>query len=566
MSIANTPYDTIRAIYDVDEEKVAGSTYVSRNPSDMYNITFEGGLNQHTGWKFRDCYKDVRNYVGHDDSNPIITTIGSYANGIVVKEKSAVTLVNGHYYFGHTTWMEDENGSYIDINGLMGRSITDTPDTPLAHSYEIDPTEVGNVILYYTDAHYTYYGSEDKNASYFSPLGTCFLAKPTNSPYSRPELIGNLSDQYVSTYYYRPSNAHSLENADDVDQFYDILKEKGNGKPFEAEDYEDDTSKPGGGDGDYNPFSDKVPKPGLPTGGDSISTGFVRVYTPSSGQLQQLSAKLWSDDFYDNILKIQNDPMEAIISLHSVPFNLSGSYTECVVGNYSTGIQMQALSSQFYQLNLGSINVPEHWGTALDYSPYVTVDCFVPYCGVVQLQVDDVVGKTLQCGMNVDVLSGATVAYIMCGESVLYTYNTNVIFRHPISSTNFGPLYQSIMGAVGSVASGLASGGGGGAIGGAVGGALNVALSKHSSISRGGSLGGSAGCLGHFTPYLIIHRPIQSLAAGFKHFKGYPSNITTTLGSLSGYTEVESVHLEGISCTDLERDEIMAQLYNGVIF
>ena len=570
MSIANSPYDTYKAVYDGNEETVRGSTFVFRNPDDMYNITFEGGLNQHTGWKFRDANPMTTNYVGHDGNNPIIRQIGSYANGVVVMEKSAVQYdsVVDKYYWSHAVWLEDEDGNYIDMNGLLGRDVTQTPDAALSfNSYEIDPADISHLTMWYTNSNYTYNGDDDRNATWCSILGTCFVAKPTNSPYSRPSLIGNLSSQYLDNYYHAPINGtRPIESNDDIVRFWEILKEKGNGKPIDSTDPEDDPSGPGGGDGDYNPFSDKIPFPTLPTAGDSISTGFIRVYHPTSIQLKQLSNKLWSDDFYETILKINNDPMEAIISLHSVPYNLSGSYANCVVGNYDTLISMEAISTQFYTLNLGSIHIPEHWGSALDYSPYCTVSCFLPYVGVVKMQVDDVVGKTLTVKYNTDVLSGATVALIMCGESVLYSFNTNLIFKHPITSSSFAPLYRAVIGAIGNTANGFTQGGAGGAAGAAIGSALSIAMSKHSEVTRGGSLGGSIGCLGSFTPYLIIHRPIQSLAAGFRHFKGYPSNITATLGSLSGYTEVESVHLEGLSCTDRERDEIMALLYNGVLF
>ena len=257
--------------------------------------------------------------------------------------------------------------------------------------------------------------------------------------------------------------------------------------------------------------------------------------------------------------------MESVISLHSVPFSVSGSTAQCRIGNFDSGVSMPAVSQQFYKLNMGSIYIPEHWASALDYSPYVTIDIFLPFVGVISVQVDDVIKRTLSVSYNIDIISGATVASIKSGESVLYTYNTNVILRHPISQSSYGPLYQSILGMVGNTVNGAVSGGIGGAVGGALGSAVNVALSKHSNISRGGSIGGATGVLGNFTPYLIIHRPLQSLASGFAHFKGYPSNITGTIGSVSGYTEIESVHLNNIACTDIERDEIMTLLYNGII-
>ena len=147
---------------------------------------------------------------------------------------------------------------------------------------------------------------------------------------------------------------------------------------------------------------------------------------------------------------------------------------------------------------------------------------------------------------------------------MLYTYNTQVHTEIPYTMSSYGRLVQSIIGVAGT-AIGATAGGAGALIGSSIGGALGTAMTKHSDISRGGSLGGAVGVMGDFTPYLIIHRPIQSLASDFASKKGYPANIGATLSSVSGYTVVDKIHLTNIDCTDTERDEIHALLKEGVI-
>lgn len=509
-------------------------------------------------YRFKATNHFILNLTGHTSSdNPLETTMFTYANG--------VRMVFSSWYTEHTDdYSINYQVKYYDKDGLIIPTAYSTQSFSADKSLYPTPS---NIDLWYASS-VTEYSPTGEVVS--SPAGRVMYRVPTASPYDAPDITFNdVNRQNFSTYYGYMDAPNIF--GDDLGDYIDGLELNGDGTPITPSKPEDDTSGPGGGDGDYNPFSDPIPFPDLPTGGDSISTGFIRVYTPSALQLRTLASKLWSrpedlDSFYNTIAKIMNDPMEAIISLHSVPIGLTGTNATCMIGNYNSEITMPAVSTQFYTVNLGSIYIPEHWGSALDYSPYVTVDLFLPFVGVVSMMVDDIVGKTIQVKYNIDILSGATLACVMCAGSVLYTYNTNVILSHPISGSSWGRLYQSVLGMVGSVAGGAAMGGVGGAIGGAIGGALNVAMSKHSDVSRGGSIGGATGILGHFTPYLILHRPKQSLAAGFAHLKGYPSNITATLSSLSGYTEMESVHLTGIPCTDIERDEIMAQLYNGVIF
>ena len=95
--------------------------------------------------------------------------------------------------------------------------------------------------------------------------------------------------------------------------------------------------------------------------------------------------------------------------------------------------------------------------------------------------------------------------------------------------------------------------------------AANVATMKV-PISRAGDLIGNWGIMDDYRPYLILHRPVQSLARDYNKFKGYPSNITAVLGTLSGYTEVEHINLQGIpNATGEEMVEIKRLLMGGVL-
>ena len=67
-------------------------------------------------------------------------------------------------------------------------------------------------------------------------------------------------------------------------------------------------------------------------------------------------------------------------------------------------------------------------------------------------------------------------------------------------------------------------------------------------------------------PYLILISPRQALPSKQNEFIGYPSLITVQLTELSGYTEVQSIHLENIPATQEELAEIESLLEGGVIF
>ena len=79
-------------------------------------------------------------------------------------------------------------------------------------------------------------------------------------------------------------------------------------------------------------------------------------------------------------------------------------------------------------------------------------------------------------------------------------------------------------------------------------------------------MGSSAGLLGVRTPYLIITRENLCLPKHQNQFIGYPSYTEVLIGSLEGFTIIDSVHLEGLPCTEEEISEIELMLAGGVIF
>lgn len=90
-------------------------------------------------------------------------------------------------------------------------------------------------------------------------------------------------------------------------------------------------------------------------------------------------------------------------------------------------------------------------------------------------------------------------------------------------------------------------------------------LASPPSATRSGSFQEGTGGMGIQVPYVIINRPKMSMPDGYGHHYGYPSNIYSKLGSLSGYTEVASIHLDGISATSSELTEIQSLLEGGVV-
>jgi hypothetical protein len=329
----------------------------------------------------------------------------------------------------------------------------------------------------------------------------------------------------------------------------------------------DDETDPTGGDGDFDNESDEIPIPLPPTTG-AVDSGFITLYNPSMSQIQDLGSFMWSDLFdLDTFKKIFNDPMQAILGLSVVPvIPPRGSSVNVKIGNIQSGVYMTQVSSQFMQKDFGQITLNEYWGGYLDYSPYTQVEIYLPFIGVRPLSTDDVMGKTLHLVYNIDLLSGACMAFIAVNEDVLYQFIGQCACSVPITGNDWTNVINGVLNIAGAIGTTIATGGLSAPQ--AVGAVTSVASSVVSSkpkVEKSGSLSGMGGMLGVFSPYLIITRPRQALPASQNAFQGYPAFITRTLGTVSGFTRVADVHLDNITCTDAEKQEIKTLLEQGVI-
>ena len=341
---------------------------------------------------------------------------------------------------------------------------------------------------------------------------------------------------------------------------------------------EDGTSTSGGGDGDLGPGGlDSVDPTEIPELPDvsAVATGFITMYNPTSANLSALGNFLWSGQFdLDTYKKLFADPMQGIIGLGIVPaLPNSGGSRNIMFGNVDTGVNCSYLASQYAKKDCGSVEIKKYVGSFLDNSPFVKLSLFLPYIGFVNLGTDDIMGGSINVQYNIDVLTGDCIAFIKHNtKGVLYAYHGNCLTNVPVSGQNYANAlknyYESVAGIIPATTNG-AAGGPIGAIAGAATGALNAAsnvvLNSKPTFQRSGNIGGSAGILGVQKPFVIIERPNISVPNKVQHYLGQTSNITMNLGSCSGLTVVEAVHLNGISATSKELAEIDSLLKGGVI-
>ncbi len=335
--------------------------------------------------------------------------------------------------------------------------------------------------------------------------------------------------------------------------------------------YGDGESTSQGGQGEMSDTSDPIEIDSKPL----LTTGeFLRVYKMTASDLSALRNKLISDGFLDGLIaKLRTDAMDYIVGLNAIPISATNVAASSIkIANLDTGINASYLSWFIEDIDFGEIALTEYFQTFMDYSPYTKLSVYIPYCGIVPLNVDNFMNDKISMKCRIDMLTGQFVVFVSNSVGVVTTVSGNCAYQLPIRANDYNRLVTSglgllggIVGTAGALATGnvpLAIGAGIGTVGGLV--ATSQAMTKPDVTSKG-SLGGNYGLLGNRTPYLIIQRPTISVPTDYGKTIGYMSRITAKLGDLTGYTVLEEIHLEHISATDDEKKLIENALKSGVI-
>lgn len=324
----------------------------------------------------------------------------------------------------------------------------------------------------------------------------------------------------------------------------------------------------GGGDGELDLTSDIIELPELPP--SFTETGFIQMFAPSLTQINELSNYMWNGSFFDNFLKLFSNPMDIIIGLSMYPFPIpTGGQRLVHAGNILTTVNMSYPISQYATIDCGTIDVKHFYDAYIDYDPYTTCKIYLPYIGVQQLSMDDIMGKTLHVIYRVDLLTGVCGAYILCDDIILYTFTGECSAQIPISGQSFQSIVQSSINIATSTALGAHSTKNTTALeNGARSAASSLAgnvMSMKPDVNHSGSLGSNVGMLAPQKPYLIFSVPRTCLPKGQNKYLGYPIFMTVKLSELKGYTEVENLWLNNMTCTEEEKKEIEDLLKGGVI-
>ena len=308
------------------------------------------------------------------------------------------------------------------------------------------------------------------------------------------------------------------------------------------------------------------------------ANNFIKSYILSYGELNSL-AENFNNDNFENPKPVGSNPFANIISLKQYPFDISLPMvsmwrTEAIIlDKWNTGIAGKRLISQNMLRQIGSYKIEKKYNSFLDYEPFTTAEIYVPMCGRASLPLNYIMGKNITVYFASDIENGGCKAIVKCDEisaELSGTFSEDVTLTAENAGIRKLEITHACCSFIGS-AVGLAAGIGSGKSTDIQYSAINGVKSFVDGLSvenRNYSV-----IKGESTPkvnfnnvskcYIKISRPIIELPENYGRVNGFVVNKKLNLSNLNGYTICCNVDVDGLYCTENEKEMLKGIMESG---
>lgn len=375
------------------------------------------------------------------------------------------------------------------------------------------------------------------------------------------DIITSYTDEKGKVHDSAPCRVDLYQKASNFIEMYDNIENGSDGSSIEVINYDDDKEGFDSDDDDYHDPEDNADDTEDGSSNISVSGEVCKTFQISDIELRKLSQFLWSSSFFDNVLLVNNRPIENIISLKAVIGSASttGASQVLTLGNVASTVNVIPCGETI-TINVGGITIPKKYNNFLDFEPYTKVQIYLPFYGTTMLNSSLVIGRRIDISYIIDVITGTAKISIKHANKTLYEYKTTCACDLPLTSSNRASVEMGYISSGLGMGVSLASGN----VIGAVASGLSMAQSQFSSNTNG-NVSGVVDFHDSRMVTIMVDRPVYSDLKMFNKTHGRMCNLSKTLKNLKGYTKcAENVQLP-FNCLDKEREMIIELLTSGVI-
>lgn len=353
------------------------------------------------------------------------------------------------------------------------------------------------------------------------------------------------------------------------------------GSPWLASDYNEKNF--------YYPTTNETGTPEVSTlmGTTGLKSVFSKKYVVQYSDLVTIANSLFSSggmiEDMKKGLEMFGNPIEAIQGLMYFPVDLATYFSlvtssTVIIGGYEiTGTNAKIMSRFNGYFDVGSIQILESFpgDDYRNFEPYCNLNIFLPFVGLESLKMNKYVGKTMSIRYYIDATTGECMACLFA-DGLLTDYFTGQMGVHlPISLHDYSQFAGASMQALAGIAEGGAnavlsvpSGNLSGVAQGVAGFESSMFNLKQNSINNFVTTKGtSSSLLNHYLPnyvYVIFEIVETDETSNLLTVEGRRSNASGTVGSFSGFLQVESVKLNCAGATEYEKRTVKDLLASGI--
>ena len=375
------------------------------------------------------------------------------------------------------------------------------------------------------------------------------------------DIITSYADEKGKVHDSAPCRVDLFQKASNFIEMYGNIENGSDGSSIEVINYDDDKDGFDSDDDDYHDPEDNTDDTQDDSTNISVSGEVCKTFQISDVELRKLSQFLWSSNFFDNVLLVNNRPIENIISLKAVIGNASttGASQALTLGNVASTVNVVPCAETI-TINVGGITIPKKYNNFLDFEPYTKVQIYLPFYGTAMLNSSLVIGRRIDIVYIIDVITGTSKISIKHKNKTLYEYKTTCACDLPLTSSNRASVEMGYISSGLGMGVSLASGN----VIGAIASGLSMAQSQFSSNTNG-NVSGVVDFHDSRMVTVMVDRPVYSDLKMFNKTHGRMCNLSKTLKNLKGYTKCANNVQLPFNCLDKEREMIIELLTSGVI-
>lgn len=307
---------------------------------------------------------------------------------------------------------------------------------------------------------------------------------------------------------------------------------------------------------------------------------FNTLYALTDSEINSLSDELWSADenklnqILNGLLLMGENPLNCIVSLQLFPFDITSQAGTTSQGSITLGAtQMNTTGTKVKNLNsiidIGSVKLRRHFNNFFDYEPYSTAFIYVPYCGTIQLSLNDVIGKTVSVKLLIDYISGVCTAVVFAdGIPVIYKngcISQQIAITGTDTATMSSNAISSSLGLLTNTTNLIA---GGKDVSSIINNSANLLSSSFDYSARRTiyqTQGANTSQINMCEPqkaYIVLNLPNFDIADEYSFFHGHRCDFYDSVKNLSGYTETDRPNLDGLTATEEEK-QMLTEIMTG---